>query len=708
MKLATLVADVILNTSGFTAGVNQAKQNLNTLQKNLTTTQQTAQTTGAILVETIGTGLGTLIADGIQDALGAMWDFAKDSVRYASELETAGRRIDVVFGDNADKLDRWAQTTQDYFGVAEGSAKIYAAQIGTLLSTKDLSPDDIYEMSTALVELAGDLSAFTGFDYDTTMQKLLSGLRGETEAIEDLGLDVRATSLAAFAGLSESDFGKLSNLERIKITYDYIISASEKAQGFFEKNNDTYSAQMAEFNSNIAQLKQTIGEGLLPIVTDLLTFFNDLFGGAETAGEAVGNMSSAFATAYADIDNTAENALKLVNVLERMEKDGVTTDDEFAAWAKTLTELQTLIPSISTLVDEQTMSITGGTSALRAHTEAWKTDGVAMARAQIMQDYYEKVAAQEIKVAQAELAYRAKEAQYQDYIGLESSLEKQAQEHLMKTNPTAYKSWADAYKGFWGGESVDNLLINLDRAGDPTSRALAESLRETRKLRDESFSAEEKEVFEAEKVQLEALRNELKNHEAVMEALTAEDEKNKTPQPKTASEALTELRTYSQQYADQALAGNYEAAQETWSALAALATDEQEAMLREAVTYWQKNGSGQPILPEDFYQYDESGRAVYTDWVTAWEEQIRAEEKRKADEAAVAALMASAGDDEYPDDYVYTGAGEDDTGDSGSTGEFSGTIIVNVYLDGQEIGDIITERVEANIAREAATGSKTN
>lgn len=94
-----------------------------------------------------------------------------------------------------------------------------------------------------------------------------------------------------------------------------------------------------------------------------------------------------------------------------------------------------------------------------------------MARAQIMQGYYEDVAAQEIKVAQAELEYRATEAQYQDYLRLENSIEKQAQEHLMRTNPSAYKSWVDTYKGFWGTESVENLLITL------TGRAIPRPVR---------------------------------------------------------------------------------------------------------------------------------------------------------------------------------------------------------------------------------------
>ena len=707
MNLATLSVAVDLDATKFNTGVK------NTLSESKSFAQKIGADADSIknaFTNAFSFSVGQLMADGFKQALGFVEDFTRESVEVAADLTEIRNVIDTMFAGEADEIYKWARGAKDAYGMSEKAALNYFSELATLLKTIGVEEDQLLSTSLNTIGRIADIASFKNLGFDETFNMVRSGLRGETESVERLGLSVHVATMVEWLGLEkETDFTKeKTQAEQYMDRYKYIMEQTSFMEGDFQRTSGSFSNQMKILNTNVEELQKTIGEELLPAATSLVTWLNSLFGGAENAEEAVGNMSSAFATAYADIDNTAENALKLVNVLERMEKDGVTTDDEFAAWAKTLTELQTLIPSISTLVDEQTMSITGGTSALRAHTEAWKTDGVAMARAQIMQDYYEKVAAQEIKVAQAELAYRAKEAQYQDYIGLESSLEKQAQEHLMKTNPTAYKSWADTYKGFWGVESVDNLLINLDRAGDPTSRALAESLRETRKLRDESFSAEEKEVFEAEKVQLEALRNELKNLEAVMEALTAEDEKNKTPQPKTASEALTELRTYSQQYADQALAGNYEAAQETWSALAALATDEQEAMLREAVTYWQKNGSGQPILPEDFYQYDESGRAVYTDWVTAWEEQIRAEEKRKADEAAVAALMASAGDDEYPDDYVYTGEGEDDTGDSGSTGEFSGTIIVNVYLDGQEIGDIITERVEANIAREAATGSKTN
>lgn len=38
---------------------------------------------------------------------------------------------------------------------------------------------------------------------------------------------------------------------------------------------------------------------------------------------------------------------------------------------------------------------------------------------------------------------------------------------------------------------------------------------------------------------------------------------------------------------------------------------------------------------------------------------------------------------------------------------FSGNITVSVYLDGEEVGDIVTERVEANMTKETNTRSKT-
>lgn len=655
MTLATLVADVILNTSGFTAGVNEAKTQLNTLQSQLSTTGATAQTTGSILATTIGTGLGTLIADGLRDALGAMWDFAQDSVQYAAEMETAGRRIDTVFGGNAENLNRWAETTQDAFGVAEGAAKINAARIGSLLDTYGFATDEIYSMSTALVELGGDLSAFTGFDFDTTMQKLYSGLRGETEAIEDLGLDVRVASLAAFAGIKESDFGKMDSLERMRITYEYIMSASEKAQGFFAKNNDTYSAQMAEFNANIAQLKQAIGESLLPVITELLTWFNGLFGSAENAASGIDTLKDSSKDNLFTIESTTSKALALVDALAELGESAEEAGDA-GMWNAIFAELEQTIPGIGNLIDAETGKIEGGTKALKEYTEAWQVFALEQAKQQAVQSMYDDY---------AQLGYEITQMKYDQYIADTLEADAQAEQERIVSD-LAQKAFEKQKENAEWSVTADSLDAWTDIVRDYLqtghSYHLSAGNEFTGGMSLEDIDAEQLSVLFDEYQRWEKQRAEYAAVDNAADIAEMQAELTKFGK---------ELATLSQMFSDeinaaieagQVTAEEIDTVRDTLNGTIEGLEEAEESLIPEEPTY-----------DEEFTEEDAS------EWTP--EEIFPAE----------------------------SGSSEGVTQESAfGTGEFSGTIVVHVYLDGQELGDIITERVEANIAREAATGSKTN
>ena len=173
----------------------------------------------------------------------------------AAAVQQTDEKLRQVFGeDGAELVSAWAKTTKESFGISEQSAKNYAADIAALWSNDlyDFTPEQLIEMSTRLVELIGDLASFNNFSVPVTWQKVLSGLRGETEAIEDLnGIDLRASAIAPFFNMDVSDWGKLDSRTRVLKTYEYLLSTTTKAQGDFARTSDTYQNQLAIFMANI-------------------------------------------------------------------------------------------------------------------------------------------------------------------------------------------------------------------------------------------------------------------------------------------------------------------------------------------------------------------------------------------------------------------------------------------------------------------------
>lgn len=416
MNLATLNANVNLDITDFEAGVKTVKSQMNSVKEGFDDVEKAANDKVELFAAALG-GVAEGFTEAVLDGLGTfILDFAKDSIEYAAEIESAGRLINTVFGDEAASVRAWASGAVESFGLASGAAQRYAANAATIMSGFGMDTDAIYESSTALVELAGDLSAFYGMDFDAVWNKLTSGLRGNTEAIEDLSIFVNATTM-------ESKFGKetwknLTEMQKSQMRLQHILESGQAlAGGYYAKNKDTYSAQLAEFNANIAQLKQTIGEGLLPIATDLLTWFNGIFGGAEDASSGIDALKESSKDSIRDIESTTSNALALVEALERLSASG----DEAAnadTWNAVLAQLQETIPGIGNLINAETGKIEGGAKALREYINTWRVFALEQAKQKAVQGMYDEY---------AEIALDIVELQNDQYIAdtLEANAQKE-------------------------------------------------------------------------------------------------------------------------------------------------------------------------------------------------------------------------------------------------------------------------------------------
>lgn len=397
MKLFTLVADLTLDTAGFVTQVANAKSEGKSLAEAIGADSESIK---ASFSDAFSFAAGDLLADAVREGLRAMGEFVGESVGVASDLEETNSKIDAIFGGMSDRVHTWAKTTKEQFGIGEFAAKGYAGQLASLLSADslELTTEQIYEMSTGLVELAGDLASFHNMSFDVVWTKLLSGMRGETEAIEDLGVDVRASALAASLGISTGDWGELDQQTRTLATYDYILENTTVAQGDFVRTQDQYANQMRIFNENITQLQATLGEGLLPVMTGLVTWFNSFFDGSEDASAGLDAIKDSATDSIVSIETTTANALALVEALKNLESTGEDAASS-EAWNALLGQLRTTIPEIGNLIDAETGKITGGTAALAAYVEQWRSTSMELAQQKAVQDMYDEYATIQAEIA---------------------------------------------------------------------------------------------------------------------------------------------------------------------------------------------------------------------------------------------------------------------------------------------------------------------
>lgn len=505
MKLFTLYADLGLNTTGFNTGIDDARGKMQGVQQQMQGMQDEATKTGGVLEGAMGHALGDILSGITQAAIETAFTFAEEGVQLASSMEEITNVVDTTFGDaTASRINAWARTTKEAYGIGALSAKDYASTMGSTLKGLGIYDDQLYDMSTSLVGLAGDMASFRNLKTEDTFRKIMSGMTGEMEPLKELGIIMSATNLASHAAVMgiTDDWSKLDSTTQTLVRYDYLMQQTSDMHGDFAKTSESYSNQMRLLQENIEQLKLSVGESLLPVMTTLVGWFNSLFGSQETASETTEEFTDNLLKSYSDISTTTANALGLVDALEELSastEDAASTD----MWNAILSQLKQTLPGIGDLIDTETGRIEGGTIALREYAQQWESIQREMAISAAMQDY------------RAEFAQRAK-----DIVNLENELEiARTQSNVADTEYARIVEEARQYLGLADdaaqGLVYGEIITAADR-GDLTAKSYAYELA--------TYADAESRVTALES-QLAFAQADLAEAQARMEAMQAQVEK---------------------------------------------------------------------------------------------------------------------------------------------------------------------------------------
>lgn len=221
---------------------------------------------------------GAAAAFGAAFAAVRISDFIGSAIQAASGLEEAGNKVSVVFDDSAGTIKRWADTAATSIGQSELQALQAAGTFGNLFVSMGLGTDTAADMSIALVDLASDLASFNDILPTEALDALRSGLVGETEPMRRLGVNMNEATLKAKAlelGLIGTTKEALEPAAKAQAAYALIFEQTATAQGDFARTADSLANQQRIMTAQWADAKAELGEGLLPLMTDLAGVIND-------------------------------------------------------------------------------------------------------------------------------------------------------------------------------------------------------------------------------------------------------------------------------------------------------------------------------------------------------------------------------------------------------------------------------------------------
>ena len=298
-----VVISTELDNSGLSNGIEQAKGKLGGLGNVVSK-----------LVSTIAAAFSVKI----------IANFAKECLDLGSDLQEVQNVVDVTFTAMNKQVNEFARNAAQTAGLSETMAKKYTGTFGAMAKSFKFTEAEAYEMSTALTQMAGDVASFYNLSQDQAYTKLKSVFTGETESLKDLGVVMTQTALDSYAlakGFGKTT-SKMTEQEKVALRYQFVMEQLSGASGDFTRTADSWANQTRILSLRFEQLKATIGQGLINVLTPViklintlltklqevadtfLEFTNSLFG---NAGDSAASSSEEVADSYDSAAGSAEN-----------------------------------------------------------------------------------------------------------------------------------------------------------------------------------------------------------------------------------------------------------------------------------------------------------------------------------------------------------------------------------------------------------------
>lgn len=219
-----------------------------------------------------------------------VFGWLKEATELGSSIVEIQNVIDTAFGSLKKGYDsvaghiyNWSKTTMDAFGVSEIAALRYAGRLQSIFNSSgfDVSErmrNSASQMTTDLIERAGDIASFYDISVDEAMTKMQAGLVGMVRPMRALGVNMSVANMEAFAlsqGIQTS-WKEMDQASQMALRYQYILNATQYAEGDFERTSRSLANQMRLLSLNTQMLSATIGQGLVSAIAPVIGWLNAL------------------------------------------------------------------------------------------------------------------------------------------------------------------------------------------------------------------------------------------------------------------------------------------------------------------------------------------------------------------------------------------------------------------------------------------------
>lgn len=205
------------------------------------------------------------------------FDLVKDSISSASNLAETVSKVNVIFGDTAGAILKFASTADTALGQSQQSALDAASTFAIFGKGAGLAGKPLDQFSTDLVQLSTDFASFYNTSPEDAIVAIGAALRGESEPIRRYGVlldDATLRQKAFELGIVKTTKTALTPQQRVLAAQAVIMQQSKVAQGDFARTSGGLANQTRILSAQWANFKATLGQAFLPVATKVVTMLN--------------------------------------------------------------------------------------------------------------------------------------------------------------------------------------------------------------------------------------------------------------------------------------------------------------------------------------------------------------------------------------------------------------------------------------------------
>ncbi len=236
-----------------------------------------------------------------------------------------------VLGESSAAIQEWAEGSVRAVGLSRTAAITAATTFGSFGKTMGLATDELVGFATEQVALAADMAAFKDVSPEQALQDLAAAYAGSRETLRKYNIQVNENALktAYFRETGEQVTGTLTAQQRTIALHAEVMRQSADMTGQWNRESGELLGQQVQLSATIEDLKANVGQGLLPVLTDVTSGANQAaaaFAGLSPEVQSGVGTFAGYATAAVGVSGAlslaGSQAIKMRDNLTTLADDG--------------------------------------------------------------------------------------------------------------------------------------------------------------------------------------------------------------------------------------------------------------------------------------------------------------------------------------------------------------------------------------------------